>query len=176
MSKRQQNITTSYTKWKAKCLAFLEGPAFQLQKQEAEDVYHQLWAWILTTDKDIPDLQEAKNQPWLFQKLKWFGLNHQRGKERYRTLILAWLNTTPVYSSTEASKKVELGFDLAMAFELFIQVQKKIGAECQQLLLAFYQEDLPVKDLAERFQWAVQTVKNKLQTCRAQLKVILSNI
>ena len=173
---RRQIVKTSYPKWQAECLAYLQGKSFQLQQADAEEVYQSTWAYIWKTEKPVPDLRKAENKPWLFQKLRWFALNHMRGKKRYKDLLTSWLAQPHDLSSSLKAKSVELQIDLAIFFELFVQVNAESGKYCQELLAAYYKEDLSVKDLAARFAVATQTIKNQLATCRRNLKTIISQL
>jgi len=168
-------ISQSYPLYKAECLGYIRSK-YQLSEQEAEDVYHNTWAWVCEKARDMPDLTDKSNKAWLYQKINWFCLNRLRGDVRYRNLIEEWLTRHNGSLTDIEAKSIELSFDIAIAYELLNLVKKSWGDKCRRLFELFYKEGYPVKEAAEQLNQATQTIKNNLKTCRNHLQKILNNL
>jgi len=175
-NQKRKIISQSYEPYKPECLGYIRSK-YQLSEQEAEDVYHNTWAWVCEKGRDMPDLTDKSNKAWLYQKISWFCLNRIRGDKRYRELLSNWLLRFDKGISTDKStKSIELGFDIAVAYEIFNLMKNSWGDKCKQLFDLYYVKGYSVKEIAEQLDQAPQTVKNNLKTCRDNIQKILNNL
>lgn len=174
-NQKRKIISQSYDLYRSECLGYIRSK-YQLSEQEAEDVYHNTWAWVCEKARDMPDLTNKSNKAWLYQKINWFCLNRLRGDVRYRNLIEEWLTRRNGSLTDKEAKSIELSFDIAIAYELLNLVKKSWGDKCRRLFELFYKEGYAVKEAAEQLNQAKQTIKNNLKTCRNHLQKILNNL
>ncbi|WP_290789611.1 RNA polymerase sigma factor [Flavihumibacter sp. UBA7668] len=139
--------------------------------EEAADIFQETILVFIDAIRQNRFKGESSIKSYLFGIAKNLWLEEIRSSERRNKRQQIFHQSEPTIESAEARL-----FNKEMR-KIWLQVFDSIGAVCKSILLGFYYEKLPMRELLEKVSFASeQAIRNKKSKCMKSLKeFLLSN-